>query len=204
MNIGLTGRWSRSRTRVFGLVVAAAVVLSLGLAFTAPAAVATPPAPSGTAYASTAGPASQPTPVPAPYPYPDSGSVPSTAPVTSDGSVSPDTAASCTPYVDGDYVHVSSGDASAHGWWYRGSCANTKTTVTIYLYEYFSDGLWHWQGTGQAYVYPGGGSGNRATVRQICTGTIPAGWRSLIVVKIGNGASAYTTAQNISCRHPLV
>jgi hypothetical protein len=184
MNIGLTRRWLRSPTRVFSLV-AAAVVLSLGLA---PAAVATPSSPSGTASQSTA--------VPAPYPYPDSGSA--SVPLVLD------TAASCTPYVDGDNVHVSSGDASAHGWWYRGSCANQKTTVTIYLYEYFSDGLWHWQGTGSAYVWPGGGSGNRATVRQVCTGVIPAGWRSLVVVKLGNGASAYTPAQNIACRHPLI
>jgi len=163
--------------------VAAAAILTVGL--------------SGTAYASTAGPAPQP-PVPAVYP---GGNDPSTPPVT---RVGPLLADACTPYVNGDYVHVSSGAASAHGWWYRGSCANTKTTVTIYLYEYFSDGLWHWQGTGQAYVWPGGGSANWANVRQICTGVIPAGWRSLIVVRIGNGASAYTTAQNLPCRHPLI
>lgn len=112
---------------------------------------------------------------------------------------SPD--ATCTPYVDGDNVHVSSGDVSGHGWWYRGSCANTKTTVTIYLYEYYSDGSWRYKDSGSKYVYPGGGSANRAATRVSCTGVASAGWRTLVVVRIGTGASAYTKTLNLPCRN---
>jgi len=112
----------------------------------------------------------------------------------------PAAAAACTPYVDGDYAHVSSGDVSAHGWWYRNNCPNTKTTVYIGLQEFYSDGSWRTKATGSAYVYPGGGSGNRATARHICESVVPAGWRSYVIVYIGNGASAYTAAQNLACR----
>jgi hypothetical protein len=135
---------------------------------------------------------------PVPYPYPDATSTTSSTP----GVLAPAaSAAACAPYVDGDNVHVSSGDVSGHGWWYQGTCANTKTTVTIYLYEYYSDGTWHYEGTGTKYVYPGGGSANRAAVRTVCTNVVPAGWRTLVVVKIGIGASAYTKTLNLPCRN---
>lgn len=161
---------------------------------------------SGTASAAASGSSpQQPRPVPAPYPgavpAPDPGAsavVPESplAPVTSSSAV----ASACTPYVDGDYAHVSSGEVSVHGWWYRNNCANTKTTVTIGLQEYYSDGVWRTKATGSAYVYPGGGSGNRATARRVCESVITAAWRSYVIVAIGNGASAYTAAQNLPCR----
>jgi hypothetical protein len=144
-------------------------------------------------------------PVPAPYPgavpAPNPGAsavlpAPPSAPVTS----SPTAAAACTPYVDGDYAHVTSGDVSAHGWWYRNNCPNTKTTVTIGLQEYYSDGSWRTKATGSAYVYPGGGSANWANARHICESVVVAGWRSYVIVTIGNGASANTAAQNLACR----
>jgi hypothetical protein len=113
---------------------------------------------------------------------------------------SPAIPAACTPYVDGDYAHLSSGDVSAHGWWYQGTCPNTKTTVTIGLQEYYSDNTWRTKATGSAYVYPGGGSANRAVARHVCESTVPAGWRSYVIVTIGTGASAYTAAQNLACR----
>jgi hypothetical protein len=151
----------------------------------------------GIASAATGGSASQ----PHPAPYPGAGtaaSAPLLGPVTG-GTFSP---AACTPFVDGDFAHVSSGDVSAHGWWYQGDCANTKTTVTVGLQEYFSDGTWHDQGTpGQKSVYPGGGSANRAATRQVCDGVALAAWRSYVIVGIGNGASAYTTAKNLNCTH---
>ncbi len=92
-----------------------------------------------------------------------------------------------TPYVDGDYAHLSSGYVSAHGWGYRGTCPNTKATVTVRLYEYFSDGTWHYQAYGQTYVWRGGGSANWATARLVCEGVALAGWRSLVAVNIGYG-----------------
>lgn len=161
---------------------------------------------SGTASAATGGPApDHPYPVPAPYPgaastlNPDADPVlpaPPSAPVTSSGTF----LFGCTPYVQGDNVHVTSGQVSAHGWWYRGTCPNVKTTVYIGLQEYYSDNTWRTKATGSAYVWPGGGSSNWANARHVCESTVPAGWRSYIVVYIGNGASAYKPALNLACR----
>jgi hypothetical protein len=136
---------------------------------------------------------------PYPIPYPGAGTGSAVLPPIPATLIQ---ATSCTPYVDGDYAHVSSGDVSAHGWWYQGTCPNQKTVVTIGLQEYFSDLTWHDEGTvGTANVYPGGGSANRAVARVTCAATTPpAGWRSYVIVTIGTGASAYTTAQNLNCR----
>lgn len=149
----------------------------------------------GAASAATTVPA---TTAPHPIPYPGTGTGSSAPPPIPARQVP---AAACTPYVDGDNAHVSSGDVSAHGWWYQGTCANQKTVVTIGLQEYFSDKTWHDEGTpGTKNVYPGGGSANRAATRVACASTVPAGWRSYVIVTLGTGASAYTDAQNIACR----
>src|SRR5947209_6449598 len=155
----------RIRSRAAVAVTFAAILAAAGLG-------------GGVASAATGGTTTQ----PHPAPYPGAGTV-SSAPALSGGTVTPD---ACTPYVDGDYAHVSSGDVSAHGWWYEGTCGNTKTTVTVGLQEYFSDGTWHDQGTpGQKNVYPGGGSANRAATRQVCDGVALAAWRSYVIVSIG-------------------
>lgn len=145
-------------------------------------------------------------PVPAPYPgavtapNPGANAVLPAPPPAPSGAAP---AAACTPYAAGDYAHLSSGDVSAHGWWYQNNCPNTKATVTVGLQEYFSDGVWRDKGTvGSASVYPGGGSANRASARDTCVGVVFAGWRSYVIVSIGNGASAYTAAQNLYCSVP--
>lgn len=150
----------------------------------------------GVASAATSAPAAS---APYPIPYPGAGTGSSVPPPIPVGQVA---AAECTPFVDGDNVHVSSGDVSAHGWWYLGSCANQKTVVSIGLQEYFSDKTWHNEGAvGTKNVYPGGGSANRAATRVTCAATAPtAGWRSYVIVTLGTGASAYTGALNLACR----
>lgn len=168
-----------------GIAVAALAILTAGL--------------SGPASAAARGPAPH-HPEPVPAPYPGAGAVlptPPSAPVTSSGPLLPD---ACTPYVDGDNAHLSGGDVSAHGWWYRGTCPNQKTTVYIGLQEFYSDGIWRTKDTGSAYVWPGGGSANWATARRTCENRFVAGWRSYIIVYIGNGASAYTPGQNLACQ----
>lgn len=115
------------------------------------------------------------------------------------GGIAP--AATCTPYVDGDNLHITSGEVSAHGWWYQGTCPNTKATVTIWIQEYFSDRTWHTQGSGQAYVWPGGGSSNWANARQVCEGVALVPRRALVSVNIGTGASAQTDFRNLNCTH---
>lgn len=160
------------------------------------AAVATLTAPlSGTSSAAAGGHAPDSGAVPAPYP--GAGALlpaPPSAPVRSSG---PD---ACQPIAAGDYAHLSFGDASAHGWWYRGNCINTLATVYVYLQEYYSDGSWRTKARGSAFVYPGGGSGNRANARRRCENPFVAGWRSLVIVQIGNGDSTYTPGRNLPCQ----
>jgi hypothetical protein len=72
--------------------------------------------------------------------------------------------------------------------------------VYIGLQEYYSDNTWRTKATGQKYVWPGGGSANWAAAHATCVNTKLAGWRSYVIVYIGNGASAYTAAQNLYCQ----
>lgn len=150
----------------------------------------------GVASAATSAPATS---APHPIPYPGAGTGSAVPPPI---PISQIPAAACTPYVDGDDVHVTSGDVSGHGWWYLGSCENQKTVVKVGLQEYFSDKTWHDEGTpGTKNVYPGGGSANRAATRVTCAATSPtAGWRTYVIVTLGTGASDYTKAFNLNCR----
>lgn len=116
---------------------------------------------------------------------------------------------SCSPGANGDNVHISSTapqTASGHGWWSRGNCTAAKATVEIVLQEYFSDGSWRDRGqAGQATVYAGGGSANRATARATCLTTNLTGWRSVVTVyPVGEGGSGSTTTPtfNLNCRVP--
>jgi len=173
----------RSRAAI---AVAAIAILTAGL--------------SGATSAAAGGPATHHAyPVPAPYPgaRADRSTSPS-APVTISGELSPEMA-NCTPTANGDYVHVSSGDASGHGWWLQGNCPYTKSSVTVQLNEWYSDNSWHNKNSATGSVYPGGGAGNRVTARQTCVGTTLAGWRSVVTVWIGWGNTVYTTGQNIYC-----
>jgi hypothetical protein len=91
---------------------------------------------------------------PHPAPYPGTAAQADQGIPSLTGGSAPLTA--CTPYVNGDTVHVSSGDASSHGWWLIGNCPNVKATVTNELQEYFSDKTWRTQATNSVSVYPSG------------------------------------------------
>jgi hypothetical protein len=115
----------------------------------------------------------------------------------------------CKPKADGDYVHVSStppATASGHGWWKKGNCIESKARVIVQLQEYYSDHKWRDKGKpGSAVISPGtGGSANRVTARQECTGGTPLiGWRSVVEVIVQNQlgvAVEITATRNIHCR----
>ena len=182
----------RAKVRIRKLFLAIGGATSLVLAVSGTAAQASPQVhPDFAAEASSS---------PVPAPYPGAGAV---APAPPTGSTGTAPEAACTPYVDGDDTHVTSGDVSGHGWWYQGTCPNVKTTVKIGLQEYFSNGVWYNKGSvGSKNVYPGGGSANRANARDTCVGTSLAGWRSYVIVTIGTGASAYVGFQNLHCSVP--
>jgi hypothetical protein len=185
--------------RRFGMVLSGAAAI-LGLWFVTPAAYAADIHSAG--LGRTASTASTASPHPAPYPG-TAAEADQSAPSITGGSVP---LAACTPYVNGDRVHVSSGDASSHGWWIIGNCPNVKATVTNVLQEYFSDKTWRNQATNSGSVYPsltGGspGSANWVVARRACSGgTTPAGWRHAVIVTIGNGSSAYVGFANLPCR----
>ena len=40
----------------------------------------------------------------------------------------------CQPIANGDYVHESSGQASGHAWWMKGTCSDVAAQVGIVLW----------------------------------------------------------------------
>ncbi|MFR9806433.1 hypothetical protein ACL02T_29715 [Pseudonocardia sp. RS010] len=113
-------------------------------------------------------------------------------------------AALCNFTTNGDYVHVSSGDASGHGWWVNGDCDTEYATVTVTLQEYFADGTWHDISEGEATVLSGGGRGKRATARATCEDTsFMASWRTVVDVDlvgiIDDSTTLTTDYQDLPC-----
>jgi hypothetical protein len=115
-------------------------------------------------------------------------------------------ASGCSPIPVGDYVHESSGDASGHGWWLQNNCPYTQASVYVDIWEYWiSDSTWHDMGSGYGFVYPGGGSGNRATARAHCNTSEYRNWKSEVFVQDtatggGSGGPIWTNPQSIPCR----
>jgi hypothetical protein len=110
----------------------------------------------------------------------------------------------CKPIANGDYVHVSSGQASGHGWWTQGTCTDPYATVAISLQELWtSDGTWHGgYGPNSSTERPGSGSATRVTAKQTCKDTSKRYWRSVVSVVLEDGSSDTTTTdkQYIACR----
>lgn len=104
---------------------------------------------------------------------------------------------------NGDYVHITAGDASGHGWWEKLSGTATTAKVTIWLEENLG-GTWYVEATGTYTGGPGPGSGKWANARYTCiptTGTYQ--WRSRIDVDIIGEQDppdqAITKAQGLHC-----
>jgi hypothetical protein len=105
---------------------------------------------------------------------------------------------------EGDYVHQSGNEVSAHGWWIQysgpsGVQANVDVQLQIYV------GGWGWINIGPNFtsnVYPGGGSGQRTTARQPCPGGGYT-WRSVVDVDLIGYADSdeklYTPGRYIDC-----
>lgn len=111
----------------------------------------------------------------------------------------------CRFRMEGDYVHISIGDASGHGWWVNIDCDATQAIVTIQLQQYIN-GSWEDAGSpGQKTVYSGGGSANRAVARAFCNNSAATQWRSEIdvdVIGILDGPGKYyTPTRSLYCRH---
>ncbi len=146
--------------------------------------------------------------VPAPAPtseaFMDSADSPANSEVAPPGEAA-EAVRLCTFYTRGDYVHVSSNQASGHGWWVNVNCRATWAVVTVQLQQYYSDGRWRNIGTpGRATVRSGGGAGKRATGRVSCSSRSLTGWRSVVDVDVvgvlDDPRKLVTPARNIYCR----
>jgi hypothetical protein len=106
----------------------------------------------------------------------------------------------------GDYVHVTSGDASAHGWYEQGP-GDPAGPVTIKVQLQAMEGpCGTWVNIGAPGVgtvkHPGGGSGNRVNVRTKCAGTGSFTWRSVVSGHTAGevyGQPAYTAPRPLKC-----
>lgn len=110
----------------------------------------------------------------------------------------------------GDHVHVSTGQASGHGWWdyVSGTMPPNGVTVTVTLEVYMTlpvcPGYYYSVATSKGVVYrSGGGSGNRVTARATCVSTTRKMWRSVVTVVVNtvpsSTGSVTTTPQTLSC-----
>ncbi|EFC84203.1 hypothetical protein [Parafrankia sp. EUN1f] len=103
----------------------------------------------------------------------------------------------------GDWVHVTAGEASGHGWWVNRSCKATRAVVTIQLQEFYSDGKWRNVG-GPVSATLASGTYRRANKRAGCITTGLTGWRSIVEVDVigvaDDARKLTTTAVNINCR----
>jgi hypothetical protein len=102
--------------------------------------------------------------------------------VTVDAAASAESlAASCWVDFYGDYVHVSSGDASGHGRWDTSyACRYGYSEVSVGLYEYYSDGTWRQKASGKGTVRPYNYYKQQVTARRDCDNTRYTSWRSLV------------------------
>jgi len=201
-----TRRWHLSAAIGFALVAAATTLAAV---------------PTTASAASTALPSKLQSPQPAPFPGTATGTTGSLglaivgeSPLgqteSSTGQVQPGAAAAaavCLAYTRGDNAHRSATgfEASGHGWWTNVNCSATLADVTVWLQQYYSDGVWRTRGTvGEARVRSGGGAGNRATARALCADSRSTGWRSVVDVDlvglIDDFSQFVTPAVNIPCR----
>lgn len=93
-----------------------------------------------------------------------------------------ETATPCPFITRGDYVHVTRGEASAHGWWEKGTCAAKLARVRVQLQQH--DGK-RWRNVGR----PGDntippGTGKRANARAKCKNANPSRWRIIVDVDL--------------------
>lgn len=112
----------------------------------------------------------------------------------------------CTPETGVDNPHRSSTGVavSGHGWWNKGNCSSDTATVTVCLYEYYTDGTWRQKACNtDGNLKPGGGSSRRVPARHDCDGTEMTSWRNHVDVdvnwEIDSGEVPYRQA-DVACR----
>lgn len=106
-------------------------------------------------------------------------------------------------YTRGDYVHVTRGQASGHGWWVKGTTKATKAKVTVQL-QYKPKKTSSWNRRGKAGVKTiGPGTSKRANARMTCRSQARKQWRSWVDVDLigylDSPNKYYTGARTLKC-----
>lgn len=111
---------------------------------------------------------------------------------------------------DGDYVHESGGQASAHGWWdyVSGNQPPAGVTVTVQLQEKLPGTCGGPQDVGTpgrgVVKYPGGGTANRITAKVTCANASMTLWQSVVTAVVDGAVSSVppyvSPVQEIPCR----
>ena len=105
--------------------------------------------------------------------------------------------------VRGDYVHVTRGQASGHGWWLKGTAKAAKAKVTVQLqYKPTKNSRWLNRGkAGVRTIKPG--TSIRANARMTCRSSKYKQWRSWVDVDLigylDTPNKLYTPARTIKC-----
>lgn len=103
----------------------------------------------------------------------------------------------------GDYVHVTRGQASGHGWWVKGTTKATTAKVTVQLqYKPKKSSSWNNRGTkGVRTIKPG--TSKRANARMTCRSSATKSWRSWVDVDLvgylDTPNKLYTGARSLRC-----
>lgn len=119
--------------------------------------------------------------------------------------------AGCTPATGVDRPHISTWSTGpavqAHGWWDRGSCSGDTATVTVCLYEYYTnhagEGYFERKDCDTKSVRPGGGSSARATAHEDCDDRVRVTWRAHADVDVNWEVDTAETAMkqyDVDCR----
>jgi len=131
------------------------------------------------------------------------------------GLVAPQSASAATGVwryqANGDYAHVTNGDASGHGWWtWTDAGAPVRTATVVMNIQKFNQTTRVWdimKVSSQSGQLPGSGSAVRLNVRQPCNGTALNTWRTYVVVaitmqpgdKFAVNSEFYSPGQPINC-----
>lgn len=124
-----------------------------------------------------------------------------------DGDLLP-LAVSCPYTTHGDWVHLSGGDVSGHGWWETNSyslCptyADVEVTIQGWWCSWICD--WVTVAHNEMRIRPKNIYNERTTARRFCVGTDIVGFRSVIdvdLVGVGDPADKfYTQWRDLACR----
>ena len=115
---------------------------------------------------------------------------------------------SCTYQTRGDNPHRSGNDVSVHGWWKispaSGQCP-THADVEVWLQGWWCNewyGCW-WRtiDSDEKRVRPGGGSGRRTNIRELCATFETTGYRNVVdLVGVGDPGDKEYVIANVNCR----